>query len=161
MVSVGGGAGTRELKKQWMTIGELGRHSGVGVETVRYYQRLGLLSVPAARGLRTHRRYGAESVAELAFVRRCKALGFRLKEIAFLVQVRRTAGSSCTKVHEELAELRAYLEAKQQQLETQLGSVRSMLEACSGGQPINKCRTFARLERGSSSPTRQSSRPTP
>jgi len=131
-----------------MTIGELGRHSGVGVETVRYYQRLGLLSVPSARGHRSHRRYGADAVAELAFVRRCKSLGFHLKEIALLVHLRRTPGCMCTKVHQSLVELRAQLEAKQQQLDLQLGSVRTLLDACTGGQSLAKCQTFARLERG-------------
>ena len=143
-----------ELKK-WMTIAELGRHSGVGVETVRYYQRLGLLNVPMSRGHRAHRRYGADAVAELAFVRRCKALGFRLKEIGVLVQLRRTPGVSCGRVHERLAELRAHLVTKQQQLEAQLASVQSLLGACPGGQTLGRCEAFARLGRDSAVAARQ------
>jgi DNA-binding transcriptional MerR regulator len=140
--------------KKWMTIAELGRHSGVGVETVRYYQRLGLLEVPATRSLRSHRRYGAEAVAELAFVRRCKALGFSLKEVAFLVQLRRHPAGSCARVHERLTELSAHLEAHRRQLEAQLTSVQALLEACGGGKPLGKCETFARLEHPVSPPTR-------
>ena len=137
-----------------MTIGELGRHSGVGVETVRYYQRLGLLSVPTARGHRSHRRYGADAVAELDFVRRCKALGFNLKDIACLVDLRRKPGGSCGKVHEHLAALRAHLEDEKQQVESQLAQVETLLEACGGGQTLGKCETLARLTRGAAGSTR-------
>ena len=129
-----------------MTIAELGRHSGVGVETVRYYQRLGLVGVPTTRGHRAHRRYGADAVAELAFVRRCKSLGFSLKEVAFLVQLRRRPAGSCDRVHEQLTELRAHLEASRRQLESQLSAVQALLEACGGGKPLGKCESFARLE---------------
>ncbi len=138
--------GNRDLKK-WMTIGELGRHSGVGVETVRYYQRLGLIRVPATRGHRSHRKYGADAVAELAFVRRCKALGFRLKEIGALVQMRRAPGGSCDGVHQRLAELRSHLVAKQQQVEAQLTAVQSLLDACGGGVPVARCQAMAHLVR--------------
>lgn len=131
-----------------MTIAELGRLSGVGVETVRYYQRLGLVSVPAARDWRSHRRYGPDAVAELGFVRTCKELGFSLKEIAVLVQLRRAPRGSCTKLHERLAELSKELDAKLEQLNWQRGAVQSLLNACSGGKALAQCEAFARLEQG-------------
>jgi MerR family transcriptional regulator, copper efflux regulator len=129
-----------------MTIAELGRRSGVGVETVRYYQRLGLVRVPPVQARRTHRRYGEESVAELTFVRRCKALGFSLREIADLVQLRRAPRSSCRQLHELLSKLSQHLDVKRQQLEVQLGSVRAMLRACDGAKPLGECEAFARLD---------------
>jgi DNA-binding transcriptional MerR regulator len=129
-----------------MTIAELARRSGVGVETVRYYQRLGLLAVPVLGDQRVHRRYGAEALADLRFVRRCKALGFSLKEIAVLVKLRTAPRSTCTRLHEQLAELRAQLDAKKRLLDSQLTAVRSLLGACAGGKPLADCETFARLE---------------
>ncbi|HST44715.1 MAG TPA: MerR family DNA-binding protein [Luteimonas sp.] len=68
-----------------MTIAGLARAGGVGVETVRYYQRRGLLEVPA-RGLDAGvRRYGADDVRRLRFIRSAKTAGFTLDEIAELI----------------------------------------------------------------------------
>ena len=67
-----------------ITIGTLARAAGVGVETVRYYQRRGLL--PAARGKKgAFRVYGQPEVARLRFIRRAQTLGFTLDEIAGLL----------------------------------------------------------------------------
>jgi MerR family copper efflux transcriptional regulator len=133
--------------KNWMTIAELGRLAGVGVETVRYYQRLGLISVPSARDWRSHRRYGADAVAELGFVRACKELGFSLKEIALLVQLRRSPRSSCGKLHERLSELSSKLDGKWKRLASQRHAVRSLLAACDGGKPLVECAAFVLLAR--------------
>lgn len=68
-----------------MTIGQLARMAGVNVETVRYYQRCGLLRTPA-RPSGGIRRYDAEDLARLRFIRRSKVVGFRLAEIRVLLQ---------------------------------------------------------------------------
>jgi hypothetical protein len=65
------------LKKSAMTIARLGAAAGVGVETVRYYQRRGLLPVPASAG--AVRRYDAQDVRRLLFIRRAQAAGFTLE----------------------------------------------------------------------------------
>src|SRR5918993_2556205 len=70
-----------------MTIAGLAREGGVGVETVRYYQRRGLLSVPA-RGLDAGvRRYDAGDVRQLRFIRSAQTAGFTLDEIADLIRM--------------------------------------------------------------------------
>ena len=127
-----------------MTIAELGRHSGVGVETVRYYQRLGLLTVPEQHN-HGHRRYGQESLAELSFVRRCKGLGFSLKQVGELVHLRRGHRAACGKLHDHLVELRAHLAAKQRELETQQRAVTSLLASCNGARAIGECAALAQL----------------
>ena len=66
------------------TIGGLARAAGVGVETVRYYQRRGLLPEPA-RPPGEVRRYGAEDVKRLRFIRAAQAAGFTLNEIGELI----------------------------------------------------------------------------
>jgi DNA-binding transcriptional MerR regulator len=133
--------------KKWMTIAELGRHSGVGVETVRYYQRLGLLAVPPMRD-RAYRRYGQDALAELEFVRRCKALGFSLKDVAVLAQLRRLHRGTCAKLHDQLAALSAQLDTKRREIEAQQRAVRALLEACSGGKALAECGALAKLEKG-------------
>lgn len=70
-----------------MRIGELSRAGGVSVETVRYYQRRGLLGVPD-RGIEGGiRRYGPNDVRKLRFIRSAQAAGFTLDEIAALVEM--------------------------------------------------------------------------
>lgn len=69
-----------------MRIGELAKAAGVGVETVRYYQRIGLMPVPPRPAGGT-RRYGQAELARLRFIRRAKALGFSLQDIAELLSL--------------------------------------------------------------------------
>ena len=68
------------------TIGGLAKAAGVGVETVRYYQRRGLLPEPA-RPPGEIRRYGDEDVKRLRFIRSAQAAGFTLKEISELLEL--------------------------------------------------------------------------
>jgi DNA-binding transcriptional MerR regulator len=131
-----------------MTIAELGRHSGVGVETVRYYQRLGLLAVPKVQD-RAYRRYGRDALEELEFVRRCKSLGFSLKQVAVLVALRRAPRGSCARLHEQLADLTTQLDAKRRELEAQERAVRALQDACGGGGPLSECAALAQLEKTS------------
>ena len=72
-----------------MTIGELARKAGVGVETVRYYQRRGLFPEPP-RQPRSTREYSPEALELLRFIRRARGLGFTIKEIEQLLVLRRS-----------------------------------------------------------------------
>ena len=72
-----------------MTIGELAKAAGVHVETVRYYQRRGLVDEPE-REHGTVRRYDENAVRRLRFVRRAQELGFTLEEIKGLIQLGET-----------------------------------------------------------------------
>ncbi|QDZ06490.1 MerR family transcriptional regulator [Sphingomonas panacisoli] len=71
-----------------MTIGRFAAAGGVGVETVRYYQRRGLLAAPAREGLYGGvRRYGADDVRRLRFIRAAQGAGFTLDQIAELLDL--------------------------------------------------------------------------
>jgi MerR family mercuric resistance operon transcriptional regulator len=72
-----------------LTIGELARRAGVGVETVRYYQRRGLFPEPP-RVARTTREYAPEALELLRFIRRARGLGFTIREVERLVLLRRS-----------------------------------------------------------------------
>jgi MerR family mercuric resistance operon transcriptional regulator len=65
------------------TIGEASAHSGVHIETIRYYERIALVPRPQ-RGANGRRRYGANDIARLAFIRRARELGFSLDDIRAL-----------------------------------------------------------------------------
>ena len=68
-----------------MTIGRLAREAGVNVETVRYYQRRGLIDEPA-KPSGGHRRYQSSALRRIAFIRRAQGLGFSLAEIEVLLK---------------------------------------------------------------------------
>jgi MerR family transcriptional regulator, mercuric resistance operon regulatory protein len=73
-------------RMEHLTIGKLAAAAGVGVETVRYYQRRGLLPEPR-RPQGSVRRYGGGEVARLAFIRRAQEVGFTLDEVKDLIRI--------------------------------------------------------------------------
>ena len=116
--------------KSDMTIARLGAAAGVGVETVRYYQRRGLLAVPASAG--GVRRYGPEDLRRLRFIRRAQAAGFTLEEIAELLALDRTGDRARVRA---LAEGRlAALDAKIAELEASRAALERLRGACAAGR---------------------------
>jgi MerR family transcriptional regulator, copper efflux regulator len=94
-------------------IGALAKRAGVGIDTVRYYERAGLLA-PRTRLSSGYRRYGELEVARLRFIRRAQALGFTLKEVSELLalsakrdvaRVKRSAQAKLADVERRIAEL--------------------------------------------------------
>lgn len=99
--------------EQTFTIGELAAHAGVGVETIRFYERQGILPEPP-RSAAGYRRYGDVDRWRLAFILRGKALGFSLRDIGELLgaeqqrsigDVLRVTANRIERVEDELAEL--------------------------------------------------------
>ncbi len=74
--------------KEELTISKLAKAAGVGVETVRYYQRRGMLNTPSAG--KSYRRYGAEHLQRLLFIKRAQSIGFTLREVAELLSLNDT-----------------------------------------------------------------------
>jgi MerR family mercuric resistance operon transcriptional regulator len=89
-----------------LTIGGVARKAGVNVETVRYYQRRGLLAVPALP-LGGMRRYGDPTVKRIRFIKRAQALGFSLREIGALVELAegRSCSTACGAAERKLKEI--------------------------------------------------------
>ena len=113
-----------------MTIARLGSAAGVGVETVRYYQRRGLLAVPADAG--GIRRYGPEDLRRLRFIRRAQAAGFTLEEIAELLALDRTDDRA--RVRELAASRLATLDAKIAELEASRAALERLRSSCASGR---------------------------
>lgn len=76
------------------TIGAVARSVGIGVETVRFYERKGLIA-PPPRTPSGYRQYPDDAIERLRFVRRAQELGFTLDEIASLLELRVEAGTAC------------------------------------------------------------------
>lgn len=77
-------------------IGELSRRTGCNIETIRYYERIGLLPTPSRRG--RYRSYGADDVDRLGFVRRARELGFTLDEVRALLGLAAGGQAACAEV---------------------------------------------------------------
>lgn len=125
-----------------MTIGRLAAAAGVHVETIRYYQRRGLIQQPdrPSGGIR---RYGSPEVSRLQFIRRAQAVGFSLDEIAGLLAINGQRGCQearllterrLAKVRERLDELR--------QLEVEL---EHMVADCRDATSLAECPMLDRL----------------
>lgn len=118
-----------------MTIAGLAREGGVGVETVRYYQRRGLLDTPdRPNGAGTSgsvRRYGAEDVRRLRFIRSAQAAGFTLEQIGELLALDATDDRARAR---QLANERiAALDVKIDDLERVRVSLRRLARECGSG----------------------------
>lgn len=113
-----------------LTIGRLARAGGVGVETVRFYQRKGLLRTPdRAEGFR---QYGDEDVRRLRFIRQAQTAGFTLGEIAELLDL--DAGEDRARAR-ELAEARVEaLEVRIAEMERARDALKRLAKECSGGR---------------------------
>src|SRR5579884_3206703 len=99
-----------------LTIGKLAQNAGVRVDTVRFYERLGLLP-PAARSASGYRLYDEGAVARLRFIRRAKALGFSLDDAAELLRLAR--GGTRPKV-------RAVAQARLEQIDAHLRELHAL-----------------------------------
>jgi len=118
-------------KKTAMTIARLGAAAGVGVETVRYYQRRGLLPVPAGGGGAV-RRYDGGDVRRLLFIRRAQAAGFTLDGIGELLALDRTGDRA--RVRELAAERVAALDARIAELESSRAALERLRSTCAAGK---------------------------
>ena len=117
----------RNQAKNSDTIGGLAKAAGVGVETVRYYQRRGLLPEPA-RPPGEVRRYGPEDVKRLRFIRSAQAAGFTLSEIAELLDL--SAADDRARAR-ELAQARVgALDAKIAELQQARNALAGLATAC-------------------------------
>lgn len=108
-----------------LTIGPLAHRTGVNIETIRYYERIGLLpQAPRSRG--GHRLYGEQTRRRLHFIRRSRELGFTLEQVRALLRMVDGGHYSCAEIHAlaqaHLSEVRAKIEALSR-LERVLGSV--------------------------------------
>ena len=117
-------------KKADLTIAGLGAAAGVGVETVRYYQRRGLLAVPASAG--AVRRYDTGDLRRLRFIRRAQAAGFTLEQIGALLALDRTGDRA--RVRELATERLAALDSRIAELEQSRAALERLRSTCASGR---------------------------
>lgn len=81
-----------------MQIGDLSRRSGCNIETIRYYERIGLLPKPPRRG--RYRQYTQDDCSRLSFIRRARELGFSLDDVRALLALAAEGPNACSEVRE-------------------------------------------------------------
>jgi MerR family transcriptional regulator, copper efflux regulator len=120
-----------------LTIGKLATAADVGVDTVRYYERIGLMPSPA-RSMGGYRLYGRDDLERLRFIRSAQQLGFSLSEIERLLTwiaedgdracVRQLASQRLTEIDRQLADLKAHRD-----------TLTNLIDACPGHGPLADC----------------------
>ena len=121
-----------------LSIGQVARQAGVGVETVRFYERQGLLAEPARRAS-GYRQYDKQAVDVLRFIRRAKELGFTLKEIKSLLELRMDASATQAEVRQQAKETLAGIEAKIADLERMRNALTKLIKKCRGEGSARDC----------------------
>ncbi|MDA8107926.1 MAG: Hg(II)-responsive transcriptional regulator [Betaproteobacteria bacterium] len=119
-----------------LTIGRLARKAGVNVETVRYYERRGLIARPP-RAPNSVRRYGAEALARLRFIKRAQQLGFSLEEIAQLLRLERTR--SCRAAHDLASQKLLLVDARLADLRRLRRVLAGLIAQCEVGEQRGRC----------------------
>ena len=129
-----------------LTIGQLAKSAGVHIQTVRYYERLHLLG-PAARASSGYRLYGPEEERRLRFIKNAQALGFTLREIDELLNLRVSSRARCGDVQRKAKEKLQCVEAKARDLRALARALERLIQTCRAGQPTDHCPILKSLEK--------------
>ena len=121
-----------------LTIGKVARLTEVGIETIRFYEREGLIADPP-RKQSGYRQYGPETVSRLRFIHRARELGFSLKEIRELLFLRLDPGSTCDSILDRAEEKIREVEERIQTLQQMKKALKALAKACPGEGPVTKC----------------------
>ncbi len=121
-----------------MKIGEVAKRSGVGIETIRYYEREGVLAEPERRPS-GYRQYDESVVERLQFIRRAKELGFTLAEIKELIALWVDDDTRCKHVRERAEQKIADIEQKISSLQKMKRSLKKVLMQCESQDSVGEC----------------------
>jgi MerR family copper efflux transcriptional regulator len=127
------------------SIGQVARCAGVGVETIRFYEREGLLEEPARRAS-GYRQYAQDAVTQIRFIKRAQHLGFSLKEIVELLTLRVDGQTSCEQVKERATAKLAEVEQKMVELQRMRQALLQVASLCAGEGPRSHCPMLDALE---------------
>ena len=128
-----------------LTIGRLAQRARVNVETIRYYERRGLIPKPP-RSQSGYRQYAREDVARIQFIKRAQELGFTLKEIAELLALRVDPDTTCAEIKAQAEQKIAAIAEKIQALQRMRKVLTQLTAACDARAPTSQCPILESLE---------------
>jgi len=121
-----------------MKIGDLSKRTGCSVQTIRYYEREGLLSAPG-RSEGNFRVYDETQLERLAFVRNCRSLDMALDEIRALLRFKDEAGQDCSEVNSLVDEHLSHVEVRIAELQSLAAQLRSLRAKCGRPDEVTAC----------------------
>ncbi len=130
---------------EYLSIGEVARRTGVSVETIRYYEREALIHEPP-RSTAGYRRYPTETVRRIRFIKRAKALGFTLGEVAELLSLQTAPGASCADVKARAQVKIADIDERLRMFERMKQALVQLVGQCHGHGPVSECPILESLD---------------
>jgi MerR family mercuric resistance operon transcriptional regulator len=127
------------------TVGELAKRARVNTETLRYYEKRGLMPRPR-RSESGYRRYSKSDVSRLRFIRRAQELGFSLKEILELLCPRVDPDTTCSDIRKQAHVKLANIDEKIRTLKRFKTALSELASACAGSGPTSECPILEYLE---------------
>ena len=129
-----------------LTIGQVARQTGIGIETIRFYERKGLIDEPPRRES-GYRQYSDDVIRQLTFIQQAKTLGFSLNEIHELLSLRSRPGVSSREI-KQMAETKLVdIEQKIKMLKRIQKTLKSLVDQCPGVGPTDECPIIEALDR--------------
>jgi MerR family mercuric resistance operon transcriptional regulator len=123
------------MSKKPLTINVVANKSGVGIETIRYYQRIGLIAKPE-KPLSGYRIYSEDIVTRLLFIQRAKELGFSLAEIASLLNL---GDGRCVETKELAAHKLEVIKSKLHDLQAIASTLEELIQSCESNSTHQGC----------------------
>ena len=123
------------MTKEKLTISKLAKLCGIGVETVRYYQRIGLIEEPV-KPISGYRSYPGETARKLKFIQRAKELGFTLAEIKELLLL---DGGDCQQTQEIASQKLKLIRQKIKYLQIMSATLEELLQSCESNPNTSAC----------------------
>jgi len=121
-----------------LTIGQLAKKTEVNVETIRFYERRGLMPKPLRRES-GYRQYSDDDIARVRFIRRAKELGFSLKEILELLSLRVDPDTTCGDIKRRAETKIADIDQKIRTLQGMKKALAKLVALCRGRGPTSEC----------------------
>ncbi len=121
-----------------LTIGQVAKSAGVTIDTIRFYEKEGLIPKPPRRHS-GHRQYGHEIVERVVFIRRAKQLGFTLSEIVDILELRSDPSSTAQDVKDKASAKIQQIDAKIRELKKIRSELVSLTNACTGSGSTAEC----------------------
>lgn len=128
-----------------LTIGTLAKEAQVNLQTIRYYEREGLLPEPPRRPS-GYRMFSSDSVRRVRFIKRAQELGFSLTEIKELLALRVDAKTSCAEVKSRARAKLADVEQKISALRAMKTALQELMATCTGRGPVSECPILESLD---------------
>jgi len=129
-----------------LRIGQVAQAAGVNIETIRFYERCGLLADPG-RSESGYRAYPPETVGRVRFIKRAQQLGFTLREIGGLLALRIDETATCEQVRAQAEAKLAEIDAKIADLRRIRAALAALAAACVNDGPTSECPLLDAMER--------------